>query len=289
MSELISVITLTHNKLEVTRRCLPGLLAGSHAPLEIVVVDNGSTDGTVEWLAAFAKEARNSGVKFARILNKKNAGCSTARNQALEKARGTKIVFADNDVTLRSRNWLQTLSQTLEDDACTAMAGPKLVYPRKPYDIQFAGGAVSKSGRVQFIGRGESNGDPRFNKRCEVQWFASACLMVRKAVLDDVGGFDEAFNPVQFEDTDLCYRVRSRGYRIVYEPSAEMYHFESTTTAGTEAVPNAALVIRHGLLFKERWRYMFSKENGPPDPETAWRKMPPCDISTIGQLPVTGG
>lgn len=286
MRELVSLVTLTHNKLHVTRRCVASLLGSTYRPLELVVVDNGSTDGTREWLAELAASARRAKVRLVKILNKKNIGCSTARNQGIEATKGGKLVFVDNDVALRSRSWIERLADSMEQDACNAMAGPKLVYPGKPYDIQFAGGAVSRSGRVQFMGRGESRDNPRFNKRCEVQWYASACLMVTRVALDEVGVFDEAFNPVQFEDTDLCYRVRSRGYNIIYEPAVEMYHFESTTTAGTETVPNTELVIRHGLLFKERWRFMFEKENGPPDAETAWKKIPAYDIDSVETLPL---
>lgn len=110
--------------------------------------------------------------------------------------------------------------------------------------------------------------------------------MIRADVLPEAGGFDEAFNPVQFEDTDLCYRVRSRGWRVLYEPSVEMYHYESTTTAGTANLPNPALVVRHGLLFKNRWRHMIEKEEGPPEAEAAWRKseIPPFDTIAVPPL-----
>jgi len=110
--------------------------------------------------------------------------------------------------------------------------------------------------------------------------------MIPRALIDDIGGFDEAFNPVEYEDIDLSYRLRSHGYRIVYEPSVEMYHFESTTTANTAALPNTALIIRHGLLFKRRWKHMFEQEDGPSDPETAWRPIEIPRWDSIGNLPV---
>lgn len=276
---LISIITLTYNKLAVTRRCLPGLLQSADRGWELIVVENGSTDGTPEWLKGFQREAAKAGVKVTVLAHPKNVGCSTARNQGIAAATGEKIVFVDNDVTVRSRNWLGTLSLRLDEDPGLGMVGPKLVYPFAPYRIQFAGGAVSPSGRVQFVGRGEANDDPRFNTRRDVQYVISACFMTRKSVLQETGGFDEAFNPVQFEDTDLCYKARSKGHRIAYEPSIEMYHFESTTTTGTPGVHNTALVIRHGLLFKQRWRHLFEKEGGPPDEAGVWRKIeiPPLD------------
>jgi GT2 family glycosyltransferase len=110
--------------------------------------------------------------------------------------------------------------------------------------------------------------------------------MVRRSALDEAGGFDEAFNPVEYEDFDLCYRLRERGYRAVYEPSVEMYHFESVTTAGTESLPNTYLIIKHGLLFKQRWRHMFEKEDGPDDTETKWREVDTMGLDSVGDLPL---
>lgn len=283
---LVSIITLTFNKLAVTRRCLTGLLHTDHPAWELIVVENGSTDGTREWLETFRQEATRAGVRVTILAQPKNVGCSTARNIGIAAAGGEKIVFVDNDVTVRSRNWLARLEAVLDSGAGVAVVGPKLLYPFEPYPIQFAGGAVTRSGKVQFVGRGELRDDPRFNTPREVQYLISACYMTTRAVLAEVGGFDEAFNPVQFEDTDWCYRARSKGYRIWYEPSVEMYHFESTTTAGTATIPNTALVIRHGLLFKQRWKSMFEKEEGPPDEATAWRKVVIPSLESIPEPPV---
>ncbi|MCX7591544.1 MAG: glycosyltransferase family 2 protein [Kiritimatiellae bacterium] len=284
METFTSVITLTYNKLEYTRRCLPGLLKTNYRNWEIVVVDNGSTDGTWEWLHEFKRTG--SPVPVTLVRNSINIGCSTARNQGITASRGENLVFVDNDVTLRSRDWLAKLGQSLRSRSDIGMVGPKLLYPYPPFSIQCAGVAVSSTGRVQFRGRGEPREHPEFNRETEVQALISACLMVRREILRDIGGFDEAFNPVEYEDIDLCYRVRSRGYRILYVPSVEMYHFESVTTAGTPSLPNTYLIVKHGLLFKQRWRHMFETENGPPDAETRWKHIPPRKLESIGQLPL---
>ncbi len=281
-----SLIILTHNKLAVTRRCLPSLLRSADRDWELVVVDNGSTDGTLEWLAEFQLESRKAGVPMTVLPQTRNIGCSTARNLAACGAAGEKLVFLDNDVSMRSRAWLSGLDRALDEERSAAIVCPKLLYPFPPHDIQCAGGAVTRAGRVVFMGRGEANGDPRFNARREVQWAISACWMVRADAFRESGGFDEAFNPVQFEDTDLCYRLRSRGWTTVYEPSVEMYHYESTTTAGTVNLPNTALVIRHGLLFRNRWRRMIETENGPAESEAAWRKIAIPPFESIPEPPV---
>ena len=100
-------------------------------------------------------------------------------------------------------------------------------------------------------------------------------------------GFDEAFNPVQYEDIDLSYRLRHSGHRIIHVPEVEMYHFENVTTQGSTDVRGTYRIIKHGLLFKERWRFMFSKENGPKDDEIRWANVEKRDISEIKELEFT--
>ncbi|MDP6523654.1 MAG: glycosyltransferase family 2 protein [Kiritimatiellia bacterium] len=286
MATPVSVVTLTHNKLACTRMCLGSLLKTSDCPWELVVVDNGSDDGTREWLEGFRGTAAAAGVDVRLVLNDGNIGCSTARNQGFAESSGEYVVFMDNDVALRSGKWLSGMRKIMDDDATIAIVGPKLVYPQPPYDIQCAGVAISKTGRPKFLGRGDNRDDPRFNEFLDMQCLTSACFMVRRSVMDDVGGFDEAFNPVEYEDFDLCYRARSNGNRVVYLPSVEMYHFENVTTCGTPRLPNTYLIIKHGLLFKKRWRHMFETEGGPPDSETKWRAIEPCRIEDVHTLPI---
>jgi len=286
MPPAVSVVTLTHNKLAVTRRCLASLLATSGPEWELIVVDNGSTDGTPEWLGGFAEQAAGAGVELRVLANARNVGCSTGRNQGLAAAQAPAVVFMDNDVALRSRAWLSGLAQRLAALPEAGIVGPKLLYPYPPHDIQCAGVGISRQGRVQFRGRGQGRADPCFNLEEEVQCLISACFMARTEIVRAAGGFDEAFNPVEFEDFDLCYKVREAGRRCYYVPSVEMYHFESITTQRTASLPNTALVVRHSLLFKKRWRHMFEHEDGPPGDDCRWRPLPPTNFDAVSELPV---
>lgn len=288
-SEQISIITLTHNKREVTAKCLTSLLAGAGAAWELVVVDNGSVDDTRAWLAGFVDIAAALGLSVRLIFNDGNIGCSTARNQGAAAARGDKLVFIDNDVALRSPAWLAELSAALASLPEAVAVGPKLVYPYEPFNIQCAGVGISRNGRVFFRGRGESRTLPEWNRREEVQCLISACWMMKRAPFEATGGFDEAFNPVEFEDFDLIYRMREAGGRVYYVPEVEMYHFESVTTQGTAALPNTYLIVKNGLLFKARWRHMFEREDGPPDALCRWRAVDSRRFAEIGGLPLLTG
>jgi GT2 family glycosyltransferase len=285
---MVSVITLTHNKRQVTQKCLTSLLESTGIDWELIVVDNGSTDDTLAWLDGFSGQAANRGVTLTVLPNPDNVGCSTARNQGAAQARGSKLVFMDNDVALRSPGWLADLSQAVDSLPGAVVAGPKLVYPFAPYNIQCAGVAISPAGRVQFRGRGEARTKPEFTRQREVQCLISACWLQDRGAFETAGGFDEAFNPVEFEDFDLVYRMRQAGGRAYYVPGIEMYHFESVTTQGTASLPNTYLIVKNGLLFKKRWRHMFAHENGPPDSECKWRRIDTRPFEAIGELPLLG-
>ncbi len=289
MSEKIdaTIIVVNYNKLPYTRLCLESMLAAEPVPKQIVAIDNGSTDGTAEYLRhEFPVVAAREGVKFALVCNSGNVGACTARNQGLALAEGRYIGFMDNDVCVRTRRWLEILARVLESDDSIGIVGPKLVFPFPPYNIQEAGVGISRTGRVQYFGRGQPREAPEHNTRKEVQCLISACWLMKREVPEQIGGLDEVFNPAQFEDFDFCYRARQRGWRIVYEPSAEMYHFESVTTDGSADVNYKYVTIKNWMEFKKRWRHVFSQEDGPPDEVCEWLPLETRPIEQTGLPPI---
>ena len=276
---MFTIVILTHNKSEYTKRCLESILATTGTPFEVVVLENGSTDATPQMLAEMKGGYEAAGEGFQVRLNGRNVGCSTARNMGMEMAAGKYIVFLDNDTIVADPAWLAKLAAPMEKDATVRVTAPKMTYPFPPHRIQCAGVGISRAGRVAFLGRGEARDDPRFNVQKEVQCVISACMMFPKALAEEIGGLDEAFNPIQFEDLDFCYRARAKGYKVVYVPTVEVHHWESITSDGTPALPNRYLIIKHGLLFKQRWQHMFEKEDGPSEEETRWRQI---EVPSLG-------
>jgi GT2 family glycosyltransferase len=252
-------------------------------PLQTIVTDNGSRDGSVEVVEAIRDRAGRIGVDLTLIRNDHNVGACTARNQALQVAHGERIAFLDNDVLVRTTRWLSGLGEVLGATPDCGIVGPKLLYPFEPFDIQCAGVGISPSGRVQYLGRGEPREAPAHGERREVQCLISACWLMKREIYDRLGGLDEVFNPAQYEDFDLCYRAREAGYTAVYEPTVEMYHFENVTTSGSVDVNYKYVTIRNGLKFKQRWAHRFSREEGPADEETKWAtlEMRPIEVTGI--------
>lgn len=287
MNRPVSIIVVSYNKRPYTELCLRSVLAADPRPAQIVVIDNGSRDNSVQWLEAeFPALARAAGVDYQLLRNDTNVGACTARNQGLAVARGDYIAFMDNDVAVRTRGWLRVLCDVLEEDPTYGIVGPKLVFPFAPYNIQHAGAAISPNGRVKYLGRGEPINAPEHNQRRQVQCLISACWLMRAEVPREIGGLDEVFNPAQFEDFDFCYRAREAGWQVLYDPGAEMYHFESVTTDGSPDVNYKYITIRNGMEFKRRWRHRFMSEGGPPDAECQWAALETRPLELTGVPPM---
>jgi len=284
-----TIIIVSYNKRQYTELCLRSLLEADPRPAQIVVIDNGSQDSTIEMLAGECSELAEQGsAELVVIANDGNAGACTARNQGLEVATGEYIAFMDNDVAVRSRDWLARMREALNEDETHGIVGPKLVYPFEPYNIQHAGAAISRSGRVKYLGRGEPREALEHNRRKTLQCLISACWLMRADIPEQIGGLDEVFNPAQFEDFDFCYRAREAGWQVLYDPSAEMHHYESVTTDDSPDVNYKYVTIRNGMEFKKRWRHVFADEDGPPDDECVWAALETRPMERTGRPPIVG-
>jgi len=271
---------LAHNKAAYTQRCLTSLFQSSLRPFHVALVDNGSSDHTPDVLSAFETQAATEHIAVTRLRLEQNAGAIMGRNRGMELLRGRWWVFLDNDIVIRTRSWLEQLRATLADPSI-GIAGPKLVYPLPPHDIQCAGCEVTQGGQVLFRGRGRPRTDAEFNSMRECQTLISATWMMRADVAKTVGSLDERFSPVQFEDIDYCYRVREAGFSCVYQPAVEMYHFENVTTNRTAALNYPYLTVKNGLKFKEKWKHRFTKENGPGEKDWSWAQIPTVTIDAV--------
>jgi GT2 family glycosyltransferase len=104
---------------------------------------------------------------------------------------------------------------------------------------------------------------------------------MRREVMDVHGPLDEAYNPVQFEDIDFCYRIREQGLKATYFPGAEMYHFENVTTGGTGGINYTYVTLRNNRIFRQRWAHMFEHEGGPPAEEMHWEELPTARLEEV--------
>lgn len=240
---LVTVVLVLHNRAELTLRCLRALSEPGPGPLEILVVDNASSDETRLLLD------RLVGVRIIR--NADNRGFLRAVNQAARRARGTHLLLLNNDAELLPGS-LAAAVRTLESGRDVGAVGGRLILPDGR--LQEAGGIVWADGSCAGYGRGEDPESPEFLFRRDVDFCSGAFLLTPRDLFLEVGGFDEAFAPAYYEEVDYCLRLRGLGRRTVYEPDAAVLHFEfGSETAPEQAIRMQAahrevLVARHGEL-----------------------------------------
>jgi GT2 family glycosyltransferase len=141
----------------------------------------------------------------------------------------------------------------MDADPKLGVLGPKMIYPYLPHTIQCAGCDLNPQGRIRFPGRGRDRLEPEYNEPLVVPVLISACWIMRREFLDTLGGLDEYFHPVQYEDLDFCMRVNQAGYYCKYTPAVEMYHFEGVTTASYGKKVYQRNIAEQSQKFKKRW------------------------------------
>ena len=274
-----SVVILHSNKVDYSRACLESLLASSARPLQIINVDNGSSDGTDALLEEWQVAARARNIETHTLSYARNIGAVAGRNAALEIATGSHLAFLDNDTIIGQVDWLQELARALDTRAEIGIVAPKLLFPWAPHQIECCGCAVSPSGRIQYLARGQKR-DAIENARA-VQCAISAAWLMKRALVEQIGVLDEAFSPVQYEDLDFCYRARAADWQVWTAPDVEVYHFEHTTTAGSDDINFGYVTAKNGVLFKKRWGQTFAAEAGATEAEAAWQSLPKQNIGAI--------
>ena len=200
----VSIIVLNWNGERWMEKCLGSVKENTtYYDYEVIVVDNGSKDGSVELLEKLKKQ----GLINVLIKNSENKGFAYANNQGFAKAKGQYYFMLNND-TLVTKNWLTNAVNVLESDSKIAAVGSKLIqhedYDSKKYGI---GPDVEK------------------------QTTCGAAMLMRKDVIDKIGVLDaENFSPIYGEETDWCYRARSAGFKIMETNSSRIVHLGSVDT-----------------------------------------------------------
>lgn len=233
----VSVIVLNRNNKSVIKRCVDSLLAHrQYARYEVIVVDNQSEDGSFELL----KEEYAD--QIVLVQNSKN-GCSSGRNLGVKMAQGDYICFLDSDQWVVSDLWMENSLYLLEQDGKIGAVGWAAGWfsPRK------AAGPICDSYELRAIHRS------RYAYRRDVAYLGAGGLMMRKCLFEQLGGFDEAYDPTCFEDTDLSLSIRHAGYELAYCPSIPIMHLpHQTTNSGSTA--HQALMARNWKYFASKWK-----------------------------------
>ena len=237
---MVSIIILTFNQLSLTRICLNSIRKHTKHPYELIMVDNASSDGTVDYLKKI------KGAKL--ILNPENKGFARGVNQGIRIARGDFILLLNND-TIVAAHWLDNLLKCINSQEQIGIVGPRTNY---------AGGAqggiigdFSGLEKIERFSRRFNQTDP--GKWFEVELIVGFCMLLRREVIDRTGLFDEGYQFGMFEDNDYCRRALAQGFRLVCAGDTFVYHIGSPSFQKNNL--NMALIFgRNKKRFEEKWQ-----------------------------------
>lgn len=216
----VAVIVLSLNGSKVIQPCLESLIMSDYGNLEIIVVDNGSTDNTADLVQQNFPQVR-------LISTGKNLGFAGGNNVGI-KATDADIVILLNDDTTVEPNMVSEIARFAASDPDVGVIGCKILYP-DGQTIQHAGAAVLPNGLTRHYGYGERD-EGQYDRIFDVAYVTGAAIAIKREVLDKLGLLDAGYYPIYFEEVEYCERARRAGFRVVYLPSAKLLHFESQVT-----------------------------------------------------------
>ncbi len=232
-----SVVIPVHGHAALTRRCLETLLPGLPEGCEVMVVDDASRDETGEVLRAFGERIRV-------LTLAENAGFARACNQGAAAAEGDLLIFLNNDTEPRP-GWLEALLAHAERHPEADVVGAKLLYPTGT--VQHAGVVFGQDGYPHNLYAGLPDGHPAVERSRPLQAVTGACMLVRRAAFERVGGFDAGYEN-SLEDVDLCLRVGAESGEVHYCSEAVVVHMESASRGRRDRFERSV------DLYRRRWR-----------------------------------
>ena len=239
----------THGLIE---RCLDSLVdSRPSVDTEVVVVANGLAGGGLTTL-----RNRDDIILISCAVN---TGFSGGNNLAARFARGRYLLLL-NDDSLVEPGYVDRLLRVIEREPAVAAVGGKIL--SADGTLQEAGSVLWRDGWVAHVGAGHPADSPAYGRRRDVDYASANGLLVERQAWDEVGGLDERYFPAYYEDVDLCLALMHRGYRVVYEPEAELRHLESQSTS---APFRSFLLERNRAQLVAKWEALLQNFPDRPD------------------------
>jgi GT2 family glycosyltransferase len=269
---MVTLIIPTRNGYPLLRRCAESIYQKTtYRNFELIIVDNQSNDpDTLNYLLELEKER---GVRILRYDAPFNY--SAINNFAVQHARGDIVGLLNNDLEVITPEWLEEMvSHAIQPEI--GVVGAMLYYPNDT--IQHAGVILGVGGVAGHAHcrqpRGYYGSASRAALCQNLSAVTAACLVVRRRVYEDVGGFDEKNLPVAFNDMDFCLRLLERGYRNIWTPYAEFYHHESATRGYDDTAEKRARFNSECMFVKQRWSELLGNDPAyNPNLATEWESF----------------
>lgn len=246
----ISIIIPNKDHVDLLSRCISSIREKStYDNYEIIIVENNSMlKSTFAYYDSLAEDEKIKVVKWEKEFN-----YSAINNFGVTFASGEYILLLNNDMEVIAADWLEEMLMFAQRDDVGAV-GAKLYYPDDT--VQHAGVILGIGGVAGHSHKYFKKGEPGYFARLvvaqDLSAVTAACMMMPKAVFDEVGGLDEGYK-VAFNDVDLCMKIRQAGYLIVYTPYAELYHYESVSRGSEDTPEKVERFNGEVARFMERW------------------------------------
>lgn len=212
----VTILVLNYNGKRWLKKCLPTVEKVTYPDKEVIVVNNGSTDDSAEFLKKNYQDVRV-------IEIKKNRGYAGANNYGVKFATGKYILFLNNDTQV-TPNFLEPLVEKIESDKTIGAVQPQIRNMVKKEVIDSIGSFFTFTGFLYHYGYFQSASEKKYNKELLIYSVKGACFLMKKKDYIDLGGIDESF-VTYVEESDLCHRILLSGKKIVYIPQSVIYHF----------------------------------------------------------------
>jgi GT2 family glycosyltransferase len=247
---LVTFVVVVRDKAHLSFLSLESISQFADVPYELIVVDNASADATAAMLDRF---------QGARIIrNATNAGFGPACNQAANSATGEYLCFFNNDALI-TPGAVRAVLSNFEQDHVGAV-GAKILLANGA--LQEAGSIIWRDGSALGYGRGDDPGLPRYNFRRPVDYCSGVFMVTPRELFLKLGGFSDEFAPAYYEDTDYCMTLWHNGWKVIYEPTAMIQHYESATSGGNQHA--MARMAAHQLKFSKKWELQL-RRHFPPE------------------------
>ncbi len=217
--KLCSVVIPNWNGIDYLKICLPSLKKQTYQNLEIIIIDNGSTDQSIQYITKNYKD-------ILLIKLDKNYGFVKAVNLGIKKAQGEYLLLLNNDTEV-DKDCIQRLVKVAQSNSQVGFVAPKLLNFYNRHQIDSAGDMINIVGHANSIGGGQKD-SKKYSKASSVFLATAGGSLFKKQLFDEVGLLDEDYF-IYFEDVDLCLRAQLKGFSGWYEPSAKVYHVNKGT------------------------------------------------------------
>ena len=221
----VSLVIALYNQVDYTRRCIDSISRCTKKPYELILVDNGSVDGTAEWLPT---------VEATVIVNEKNLGCAKAWNQGIRASRGEAVAILNNDIVV-TPGWIERLLAFMEEGSygivCPSAREGPLNYDLDSYADAFTRVCHSAVRRDLY----------------------APCMVIDRTVFDRIGLFDEGFSYGGCEDTDFRWRTEAAGFAVAMTGSVLIHHFSMVTQKAVKQSETDQYWNQNMTHFHKKW------------------------------------